>query len=655
MPNWTDVDCGLYQIIHQQEKVGQLARSVSTTDISSRLKKKEKIAILEAANKTTDKEKLVGSRKLGEGDLFGARALEHGYFGGVAQSRSNSPSPSYVLSPDTTVVDWSSSDKLRNFSAASSVVDFPRSGNTSVSSLPIGADWSTRKPSPLRLQPSDAELSGRINHDPSSVGGKGGAYMPPLPSPLSERSALPAFISDTRPAGWVNPLDVHFSRPTTPASSRPQSPQSFQLPKLDFPGGLEKNGLIMPTPSGSINGVRSDAASIVSSEVSAPNPAPVEPPKTKSPTFSVFPQSRAARQTRSIFPVNDERPVSSRGPKESPESIPPLPLNDLPPRILTIDPSQFPQDNRQWNPASPIIRDSIVTKQRVSIYQPSQSHDTFPDALKSRGRAHSVAASSIYSSRTSILDEPTSNSHTQSRSRSPQSQIRPRQRSRSSSHKRSSSHGLSRTQDSLRRHSRKISQESLRSRARRSRDRDQMHFDPTQQQRNRSGSVQGRKVDFDHPRESPFSNSNATTSHSGSTSISSSISTTSSTRTRSRSRGGEKQDPMPKPPVLAVHLPEQGRLSVDGFGRGRSASEASQGSIGEFYDSYYRQSTMAQRASVVAQAQNSGMLGVANFSHPKRPGALNLRLGGGNVDTIVEMPSPLASPMVAKERYPGMI
>jgi len=116
---------------------------------------------------------------------------------------------------------------------------------------------------------------------------------------------------------------------------------------------------------------------------------------------------------------------------------------------------------------------------------------------------------------------------------------------------------------------------------------------------------------------------------------------------------------MPKPPVLAFHLPEQGRLSVNGFGRGRSASEASQGSIGEFYDSYYRQSTMAQRASVVAQAQainsNAGMLGVANFSHPKRPGALNLRLGGGNVDTIVEMPSPLASPMVAKERYPGMI
>jgi hypothetical protein len=475
--------------------------------------------------------------------------------------------------------------------------------------------------------------------------------MPPLPSPLSERSALPAFISDTRPAGWVNPLDVHFSRPTTPASSRPQSPQSFQLPKLDFPGGLEKNGLIVPAPSGSTNGVRSEAASIASSDVSAPNPVPVEPPKTKSSTFSVFPQPRAARQTtRSIFPVDDERPVSRRGPKESPESDPPpLPLNDLPPRILTIDPSQFPQDNRQWNPASPIIRDSIVTKQRVSIYQPPQSQDTFPDALKSRGRAASIAASSIYSSRTSILDEGTT------RSPSREAQARPRQRSRSSSHKRSSSHGLSRTQDSLRRHSRKMSQESLRSRARRSRDRDQMHFDPTQQQRNRSGSVQGRKVDFDHPRESPFSNSNATTSHSGSTSISSSISTTSSTRTRSRSRSGEKQDPMPKPPVLAMHLPEQGRLSVNGFGRGRSASEASQGSIGEFYDSYYRQSTMGQRGSVAVQAQNSGMLGVANFSHPKIPGALNLRLGGGNVDTIVEMPSPLASPMAAKERYPGMI
>jgi hypothetical protein len=99
---------------------------------------------------------------------------------------------------------------------------------------------------------------------------------------------------------------------------------------------------------------------------------------------------------------------------------------------------------------------------------------------------------------------------------------------------------------------------------------------------------------------------------------------------------------------------------VNSFVRGRSASETSQGSIGEFYDSYYRQSTMVQRASVTSQAQainaNSGMLGVANFSHPKRPGPSNLRLGVGNVDTIVEMPSPLASPMVAnKERYPGMI
>lgn len=38
-----------------------------------------------------------------------------------------------------------------------------------------------------------------------------------------------------------------------------------------------------------------------------------------------------------------------------------------------------------------------------------------------------------------------------------------------------------------------------------------MHYDPTTgaSSRNRSGSVQGRAVDFDRPRESPFSNSNA--------------------------------------------------------------------------------------------------------------------------------------------------
>ncbi|RKF60162.1 hypothetical protein OnM2_053028 [Erysiphe neolycopersici] len=58
------------------------------------LKKKIKLANLEAANKETDREKLVGQRSLDEGDLFGVRAIQAGFFGGVTQSCPNSPVPS---------------------------------------------------------------------------------------------------------------------------------------------------------------------------------------------------------------------------------------------------------------------------------------------------------------------------------------------------------------------------------------------------------------------------------------------------------------------------------------------------------------------------------------------------------------------------------
>ncbi|PMD63830.1 uncharacterized protein K444DRAFT_499485, partial [Hyaloscypha bicolor E] len=76
------------------------------------LEKNTKIAEMEAAMKSTDKEKLVRrEKKLGEGDLFGVRALEHGYFGGVAQSRPSSPTPSYRLAPNTALVDWSKAPK----------------------------------------------------------------------------------------------------------------------------------------------------------------------------------------------------------------------------------------------------------------------------------------------------------------------------------------------------------------------------------------------------------------------------------------------------------------------------------------------------------------------------------------------------------------
>ncbi|TQS38553.1 hypothetical protein Golomagni_00938 [Golovinomyces magnicellulatus] len=58
------------------------------------LRKKIEQQNLEAANKQTDREKLVGQREPDEGDLFGVRAIQAGFFGGVTQSCLNSPSSS---------------------------------------------------------------------------------------------------------------------------------------------------------------------------------------------------------------------------------------------------------------------------------------------------------------------------------------------------------------------------------------------------------------------------------------------------------------------------------------------------------------------------------------------------------------------------------
>ena len=174
---------------------------------------------------------------MGEGDLFGVRAIEHGYFGGVSQSRPTSPTPSYILAPETKVVDWGKAGYQGGHSASSSTLSLPQS------LAPSSLNHTKRKPSPLSLQPSNAELNSRTNHMPSGVGGIGGSYLPPLPSPRSQKSfksVSPTMgnSEEGEAPSWVSPLDVHFSRPSTPK----ERPTSY-LPKLQFPGEIEKIGL----------------------------------------------------------------------------------------------------------------------------------------------------------------------------------------------------------------------------------------------------------------------------------------------------------------------------------------------------------------------------------------------------------------------------
>lgn len=721
------------------------------------------------------------------------RAAERGYFGNVAQARPSSPAPSYKLAPDAKLVDWGQVNKLRSDSSsvASSSFDVFQDRNSSTTSLP--ATSTIRKPSPLRLQPSGAELNGKKNHNMSSVGGVGGNFLPPVPSPRSIRAPSPRF-NEEKGSNWVSPLDVHFSRPTTPAGST-----SF-LPKLAFPLDFGNSELSLPLPD--FNGPKSETASIVNTVVTMPPPiaqqgrprtpkeiyaefskhgfansptlstfsgqetlvksptfstfstfSKEEAPKAKSPTFSVFPQQAQPVQhapprpnrlsMKSMFSTEDAPVRSSKEDFSRTFQLPPVPLDDLAPRLPTINPDRFPQDPKVWTPTSPIrdsilnrqrqpvsagarqsqqwslpsptlpdsmidaqwqpssnaiVRASIVSKQRVSVVRGpgAQSQDLDVQFAKMRGRGHSMAASSMYSTRTSIL-EPEDNATRHIRTRSQSSDARRSIRNRSnSSHKRTSSRSLSRTRDSIR-ESRKTSSGSFRSgnSHRRSRDRDQLHFDPTAHRRNRSGSVQGRAVNFDQPRESPFSNLNHTSDHSHSPS--SSVSSSLSSGSLSRFETNSPQKPILAhdyssallPPVPARFQPQDPeRLSIAPQVRGRPASEASQNSIGEFYDSYYRQSTMVSsgqptaipmgpgfRISVQDETQafedrargRSGSIGARRLAPLKfgtgAGGGYGPELGVsgyGGFAPIVEVASPMPSPLVmgrdvSRERFPQMI
>ncbi|KAF2086424.1 hypothetical protein K490DRAFT_57726 [Saccharata proteae CBS 121410] len=191
---------------------------------------------------------LTGQQK-DEADLFGIRALEAGYYGGVAQSRPSSPAPSIYGSRTAsmstlTLVGGSASSK--SHSPAISVIDVeppPKVAATFPRKTPAPP---LRKNAPpmLRLQPSEAELTGRINHN--------GVLSMKLdvPAPSNRRrstaSTKPSEPEEADAANGRQPSPSTFSdssdseadesiSPTSPGFLRPitYSPHPPQLPVVD--------------------------------------------------------------------------------------------------------------------------------------------------------------------------------------------------------------------------------------------------------------------------------------------------------------------------------------------------------------------------------------------------------------------------------------
>lgn len=484
----------LCKVIFQQSKVGDLIAIIFHILIIDRLKKDTEKAELEAAGKT-DEEKLIGIDR-GEGDLFGVRALEHGYFGGVSQSRCNSPTAStFGISPRTSVLDLNkaglaATNATTNGATPNSVTLLPQKPTLSADS-----NNNERKPSPLTFD------------QPSNVEG--------IASPFDDLQKISS--SDEHD----NALPTHNPRPTS------------YLPRFRFQGKAEMTEFIILTPSEYFRDIKSETASFASGETSPiAHPPPVARlPSLKSQTPSAFPPSDPqvpARLTRgvprSIFPAIDahERPISSHKSRMTSKfEAQPVRLSDMAPHMVTIDSDDFPfpRDTRNWNTspptrnktmspvspssAGPVFRDSVESKKSISIHEPSHSPKGSDDGQTFLVRTQSIGASSIYCTRTSILDFETPISH-HSRNRS-RTDFQPclNKHSHSTSktkHKGSgSSRSISRTRDSLRGHNRKLSR--TRDSKRPTRGRDMAQYNPATTSSIRAGSLQARITDFDQPRE----------------------------------------------------------------------------------------------------------------------------------------------------------
>ncbi|CAF9919760.1 MAG: hypothetical protein HETSPECPRED_004107 [Heterodermia speciosa] len=190
-----------------------------------RLKKYTKKAQLESAHGQDERVEL-NKRELDEGDLFGIRAIQSGYFGGVAQSRPSSVAGDLEgeqSSASNTLLGSHPSPKVGAASPMSSVHTLPLEARhsssplrkTVVSTNQDRPQTSSRSQAKSMLQPSDAELHGSTNHDPAV-----NMYLNVPPSPTAHsRPSSSGFMSRSR-----------SSSDGSPEETPEQSPESSTFP-----------------------------------------------------------------------------------------------------------------------------------------------------------------------------------------------------------------------------------------------------------------------------------------------------------------------------------------------------------------------------------------------------------------------------------------
>lgn len=279
----------------------------------------------------------LNARQVEEGDLFGIRAIQSGYFGGVAQSRPVSPtgstasnpfqtpaSPGLVPASPTSSVNDLPLLQVRQPSPAPPLLGMPRGSAPRLDSTrvlsPIPRHLSPR-PHLRPLQPSEAELSGRINHDPVVNMSTDNPLSPPLLSPTSPNETSrgrnrpssplrPSFPprssrrgemlrSDSRNGGRPSSPLRHYqpSLPTDAKSNRSASPLRHYEPThpskntsssgssaLSNPFWTNDSGSDSPTMGSSISSNGESSMSSTGSTSPSPPSSPSCLPPMKSPS-----------------------------------------------------------------------------------------------------------------------------------------------------------------------------------------------------------------------------------------------------------------------------------------------------------------------------------------------------------------------------------
>jgi hypothetical protein len=243
----------------------------------ARLKKLIKVQELETGPKEDTVE--LNQREKDEGDLFGIRAIEAGFYAGVAQSRPTSRAGSVIGHPGM------STSTLVGGASASSPLMKGHSANTSVLSLNLGQDNSSRRISPpnMKLRPSEAELTGKHGAVDMSL------QVPPSPGIPKTQSF--GGSDDGSSDGFTTPRSV---------SPRPTDfhPQHYApAPMIPMPDALQV------TYHDVQDNARSQAASFNNTPSQSPTPPyPGKPPVSRLPTL---PQTVLSKGSRSPSPESN--------------------------------------------------------------------------------------------------------------------------------------------------------------------------------------------------------------------------------------------------------------------------------------------------------------------------------------------------------------